>query len=202
MNILAHICLSGDNQDILLGNIIGDFVKGKQHLQYPLKIQEGIKLHRHIDNFTDNHKIVIELGRLFKPQLRHYSGIATDIIFDHILAKNWNLTSNLDVFSNDFYQFVNLQLNQLPYKAQFFFKNMERYDWLKMYKDKNGIETILFQMSKRSKFDNNLDLSYNIYNDHQTLIDESFTEFWKLINQEILNTFGYNLLYFRNHSSK
>ena len=170
--------------------------------QYPLKIQEGIKLHRHIDNFTDNHKIVIELGRLFKPQLRHYSGIATDIIFDHILAKNWNLTSNLDVFSNDFYQFVNLQLNQLPYKAQFFFKNMERYDWLKMYKDKNGIETLLFQMSKRSKFDNNLDLSYTIYNDHQTFIDESFTEFWKLINHEILNTFGYNLLYFRNHSSK
>jgi len=53
MNVLAHIYLSGDSDEIIIGNYIGDYVKGSDYLKYPELIKKGIILHRHIDDFTD-----------------------------------------------------------------------------------------------------------------------------------------------------
>ena len=41
-----------------IGNFIADSVKGKQYLDYPKAVQQGITLHRNIDEFTDSHPIV------------------------------------------------------------------------------------------------------------------------------------------------
>ena len=58
MNYLAHIYLSGNNDMLKIGNFIADSVKGKQYLDYPKAVQQGITLHRNIDEFTDSHPIV------------------------------------------------------------------------------------------------------------------------------------------------
>ena len=42
MNYLAHACLSFGKPDILLGNMINDFIKGKKQFDYPAAIQKGI----------------------------------------------------------------------------------------------------------------------------------------------------------------
>ena len=42
MNFLAHIYLSGDDDDVIIGNFIADGIKGKRYLKYPPKIQKGI----------------------------------------------------------------------------------------------------------------------------------------------------------------
>ena len=42
MNVLAHIYLSGDSDKIIIGNYIGDYVKGKDYLKYPDLIRKGI----------------------------------------------------------------------------------------------------------------------------------------------------------------
>ena len=66
MNFLAHVYLSGNDFEVALGNLIADRVKGKQIQHYPLKIQKGIKLHRSIDNFTDNHPLFrVSVSALF-----------------------------------------------------------------------------------------------------------------------------------------
>ena len=57
MNYLAHACLSFGNEDILVGNMISDFIKGKKKFDYPVAIQNGIMLHRMIDTFTDAHAV-------------------------------------------------------------------------------------------------------------------------------------------------
>ena len=58
MNFLAHILLSGAEDDLLkLGNFMGDTVRGKQYLDYPEEVQRGILLHRQIDTFTDAHPL-------------------------------------------------------------------------------------------------------------------------------------------------
>ena len=89
MNYLAHIYLSGDDDPLLkIGNFIADSVKGKAFKKYPQAIQNGIKLHREIDTFTDSHPIVFESKhRLFKKS-RHYSSVIVDVLYDHFLAKN------------------------------------------------------------------------------------------------------------------
>ena len=60
MNYLAHTFLSGDSDQVRIGNFIGDYVKGSDFNFYPEGIKKGIILHRHIDYFTDNHPVVQE----------------------------------------------------------------------------------------------------------------------------------------------
>src|SRR5512147_206580 len=90
MNYLAHIFLSGVDRDILIGNFIGDYVKGHDYDHYSAQIRKGILLHRRIDYFTDNHQIVHQSMNYFAPKYRKYAGIIIDILYDHYLAVNWD----------------------------------------------------------------------------------------------------------------
>src|SRR4026207_901515 len=86
MNYLAHAYLSFEDKDILAGNIISDFVKGKRQFDYPSPIHAGIKLHRLIDDFTDQHAATREAKEFFRPDYRLYSGAFIDVVYDHFLA--------------------------------------------------------------------------------------------------------------------
>jgi len=55
MNFLAHFYLSGNQENIILGNFMGDFVKGNPFKKYPAPLATAIQLHRQIDIFTDSH---------------------------------------------------------------------------------------------------------------------------------------------------
>ncbi len=86
MNYLAHAYLSFHNPDILAGNMISDFVKGKKQFDYPSIIQKGIRLHRDIDTFTDQHPSTKKGKEDFKPAVGSYSGAFMDVVYDHFLA--------------------------------------------------------------------------------------------------------------------
>ena len=86
MNYLAHAYLSFDNSEILVGNMISDFVKGKKKFGYPLAIQQGIMLHRMIDTFTDAHPATKSAITFFKPVVGAYAGAFVDVVYDHFLA--------------------------------------------------------------------------------------------------------------------
>ena len=109
MNYLAHILLSGDNPEIIIGNFMADSIKGKQYKIYPEQVQIGVLLHRHIDTFTDNHHIVRQSTKRLHKKYSHYSGVIVDIFYDHFLAKNWDLYSAipLDLFVQEVYQLFN-----------------------------------------------------------------------------------------------
>ena len=93
MNFLAHIYLSGDSPEIRMGNIIGDNIKGNHYSSYSEPIRTGIIMHRDIDRFTDSHEIVKLTNQLFIERYHKYSGIVTDILYDHFLANLWSLYS-------------------------------------------------------------------------------------------------------------
>lgn len=90
MNVLAHIYLSGDSEKVIIGNYIGDYVKGRDYLNYPEQIRKGIIIHRHIDDFTDRHPVVHRSKIFFTRKYHKYSGVVTDIIYDHFLTKEWD----------------------------------------------------------------------------------------------------------------
>ena len=89
MNHLAHLLLSGNNDQRLLGGFLGDFVKGLQTGARPPAIEQGIRLHRAIDAYTDQHPSVTACRLALPNDLRRVSGIVTDIAFDHFLAKTF-----------------------------------------------------------------------------------------------------------------
>lgn len=150
MNFLAHIYLSGNNDEIRLGNFIGDYVKGKEYNNYPPLVKKGILLHRKIDFFTDSHVIVKQHKSLFYNKYHKYAGIITDIVYDHFLSSNWDMYSEIayDVYVEDIYKFINNNLANLPPELRKFIPNLMRNSWLDSYRTVEGIEGILKGMSK------------------------------------------------------
>ncbi len=121
MNYLAHAYLSFDEPEILVGNMISDFVKGNKKFDYSPGIQKGILLHRAIDQFTDDHPATKAAKLYFKPAYRLYAGAFVDVVYDHFLANDINEFYSADVLGNFANQvYYNLQSNffHLPERFQ------------------------------------------------------------------------------------
>jgi acyl carrier protein phosphodiesterase len=108
MNFLAHIYLSGDSDELKIGNFIGDFVKASDMKHYNDDINQGIRMHWAIDEFTDHHPVVQESKERLRPKYGHYAGVIIDIFYDHFLAKNWK-----DYHKKDLRQYVDQQYKML-----------------------------------------------------------------------------------------
>jgi acyl carrier protein phosphodiesterase len=181
MNLLAHIYLSKNNKNILIGNFIADAIKGKQYQKYPEEIQQGILLHRAIDTFTDTHDIVKTSKRRLHERYGHYDGVIIDILYDHFLAKNWTNYSDipLNTFANTIYDFFTLKLNTFPEKVQKIVPYMIQYNWLVSYASIEGIEKILQGMNTRTKGISKMDLAIEDLNLHYKDFELDFTAFFK-----------------------
>jgi len=159
MNFLAHFYLSGNSQEILVGNFLGDFVKGRYFaLDYPEQISKGISLHRSIDHFTDTHPIVKVRTRKLIQKYGRYGGVLLDIFYDYCLAKSWQDYTDIPLveFSQNSYQILAKYEHLFPEKAQLAYKHMSHYDWLSNYVHLEGIERVLNGMERRTKFTSNL----------------------------------------------
>ena len=153
MNFLAHIYLSGDVDDIIIGNFIADGIRGKRYLKYPEGIQKGILLHRQIDTFTDAHPTVRQSTKRLHKNYSHYSGVIVDILYDHFLAKNWQNYSNipLEDFAQDFYKMIENNFDILPLRTQNMMPHMIAGNWLVSYSTIDGIQKVLEGMNRRTK---------------------------------------------------
>lgn len=149
MNFLAHLYLSGESDDIMTGNFIGDYVKGNRFRNFPDEIRRGILLHRAIDHFTDNHASFIEARGFFRPVYGRYSGIAADVVFDHLLADMWHLFSEfpLSVFASKAHSALLSNFEILPEEVQRFLPIMINNRRLESYATINGTDTALRIMS-------------------------------------------------------
>lgn len=161
MNFLAHAYLSFGQEEILVGNLVADFVKGKELHQFSRGIQIGILLHREIDVFTDTHPLVKAGQSYLRPKFRHYSSVITDIFFDYFLAKNWNTYSNtpLEEFTINTYSIVEKHLPELPLQFGEVFYWMKSQNWLLNYREIEGIQRTLNGMTRRAKFDSKMNES-------------------------------------------
>ncbi|MEX2350406.1 MAG: acyl carrier protein phosphodiesterase [Flavobacteriaceae bacterium] len=194
MNFLAHIYLSGTDEEIIIGNFIADGIKGKQYLKFPEGIQKGILLHRAIDTFTDSHPIVRQSTRRLHKNYGHYSGIIVDILYDHFLAKNWNKYSDvaLSQYVENFYTLLHKHYGVLPPRIKRMMPHMISDNWLLSYATISGIGKILFQMNYRtqnkSKMNNaveELELYYDDFENEFTLFFAELISFSNQKRQEI-----------------
>lgn len=98
MNHLAHVLLAGDDEELQLGGMLGDFVHGRpDSLQFPPRVIAGIQLHRAIDVYTDAHPEVLAAKALLPSPYRRYAGILLDMWFDHCLARDFSRWSGLSL---------------------------------------------------------------------------------------------------------
>lgn len=181
MNFLAHIFLSGDDELLKIGNFMADGIRGNDYLDYPDKIQKGVVLHRAIDTFTDAHPIWRQSKHRLHERYGHYSGVIMDILYDHFLAKNWNLYSEEDLenYVARFYQSLKDNYNILSPKTKNLMPYMIESNWLVSYASIAGIEQILFQMDYRTKHRVNMQNAVQELQEFYTEFEEEFTLFFK-----------------------
>ena len=151
MNYLAHLYLAEDTDESRLGNLLGDFVKGRIGNTYSPGIQRGIKTHRKVDVFTDSHQKFLESKELISPERRRFAGVIIDLSFDHFLAKNWAAYSDreLDSFNRSVYEMLKRNIGILPEKLALFLPRMINEDWLGSYKNLEGISLVIDRLSNR-----------------------------------------------------
>ncbi len=186
MNYLAHIYLSGDNEDIKIGNFIADFIYGSQYQNYSSNIQKGILLHRAIDTYTDAHPIFRQSKKLLFSDFRHYSSVIVDMFYDHFLAKNFDDYSavSLSHFAESFYSALEKRKELLPKKVNQILPVMKKYNWLVSYKNTDDLRDILNQMNHKTKFKTQLDDSVDLLIEHYDTFESEFTQFFAEIKNE------------------
>lgn len=154
MNYLGHAFLSLDDEYLLAGNMMGDFVKGKSSLEtYEPRIRTGIMLHRKIDSYTDSHLAVSKAKNIFRETYQLYAGAVTDIAFDHFLAndpKFFPTENELFQFTQTTYQKLGKHQDVFPEPLKAIFPYMQSQNWLYHYRTLNGIQKSLSGLQKRA----------------------------------------------------
>ncbi|GAB4319675.1 MAG: acyl carrier protein phosphodiesterase [Bacteroidales bacterium] len=158
MNFLAHIYLSGDNEKLMVGNFIGDHVKGRQIDRYDAEIKAGIYLHRAIDHFTDNHPVWLRSRERLNGRFGRYSGVITDMFYDHFLSANWPDYHSvpLEQFTAGTYRILFRYYLKLPRRTQQMLPFMARSNWLLSYGKLEGIDRALSGLARRTPFESGM----------------------------------------------
>ncbi len=191
MNYLAHAYLSFNHPQVLAGNMISDFVKGKKQYDYPPLIRKGIQLHREIDHFTDSHPVTKEMKQVFRPVYGLYAGAFTDIAYDYYLANDHSQFSSpeaLQLFAADTYAALDNEVAALPLVFQQVFVYMKQYDWLSNYRFEWGIQKSFNGMAHRAKYIREADTAFQIFRDHIVLMKTYYDEFFPLLKNHAAHT--------------
>ncbi len=182
MNYLAHAYLSFDDPELLVGNMISDFVKGRKQFDYPVRIHKGILLHRAIDEFTDAHACTHELKQLFRPQYRLYSGAFIDIVYDFFLANDINEFPT----ENDLMEFTTRSYQQLEALKEWhgtrfgsMFPYMRTQNWLYNYRFEWGIKKSFEGMRRRSSYIVETGIAFQLFCNNISAMKPLYQEFFR-----------------------
>lgn len=185
MNFLAHLYLSGENEEVMFGNFIGDAVKGNQFMHYNEEIRKGVLLHRMIDKYTDNHPIVEQSKIRLRNKYHKYSGVIIDMVYDHYLAVNWHEYSNVPLKSyvQSAYFIVLKRYFILPAHIKKILPFMIYSNWLASYANLDEMQKRFEGMSRRAKFESGMQyVIADIKNDYQLYEAEFKAYFPDIIN--------------------
>jgi acyl carrier protein phosphodiesterase len=178
MNFLVHLYLSGDDPELLVGNLLGDFVKGRLSGNFPVGIEQGIELHRRIDSFSGRSRIFIRSKRRLDESFGHYRGVLVDLFYDHFLAAHWDDYTDVPFqrFLSDALQIVGEYTEVLPERLRQVFPVIFA-ELLPSYREVEGIARALQRMSIRITRPNRLGEGATELRRHYDGLYDDFREF-------------------------
>jgi len=180
MNYLAHAYLSFRNPGILVGNMISDFVKGKKQFDFPILIQKGIRLHRAIDAFTDQHAATKQAKQYLKPAVGAYAGAFMDIVYDHFLALDNNELSEAGWkdFAEEVYAQLATRETILPEKFARILPYMTSQNWLYNYRFTRGIENSFNGLARRAQYLTGSGPAFALFTEHYSALERHYRDFF------------------------
>jgi acyl carrier protein phosphodiesterase len=188
LNFLAHLRLAGDDENLRLGAMLGDFVRGKEALgQFDEEIQAGIQLHRFIDARTDALPEITGLLECLQPPFRRYGGIIIDLACDHELALRWDQYSEVPL--QDFDRGVRAMLARhdqlLPERLKGFMRYADRRGLFASYRNESEILHSLRGVGRRLSRDNPLHRAGEIWPEFKPRVSACFESIFSGIQSEV-----------------
>jgi acyl carrier protein phosphodiesterase len=181
VNYLAHAYLSFNIPDIVVGNLISDFVKGRRKLDYSPAVQTGITLHRAIDTFTDTHVATRRAKSYFRADYGLYSGPLTDVAYDHFLANDpliFPSPFSLSTFARQTYTQLADRSSLFPDRFSRIYPFMRDQDWLSGYRTINGIFASFGGLARRAAYMPPPDQACRLFELHYQDIRDCYTSFF------------------------
>jgi len=158
LNFLAHALLAGDASALIVGGVIGDWIKGPLPGVLPDDLAKGVALHRAIDSFVESNPAFCRSRSRISVDRRRYAGVLVDVFYDHLLARNWAAIHNqpLHEYCEAVYRLIKDRLNDIPVSSRPALTLMAEEDWLTSYEQIEGIADVLARMSRRARQPNPL----------------------------------------------
>lgn len=181
MNYLAHAYLSFHDPEILVGNMISDYVKGKKKFEYPLGIQRGMNIHRAIDTFTDDHPFNKKAKDIFRPHYRLYAGAFVDVVYDHFLATDQSIfptTNALQEFAASTYASLEPYTHLFPERFAHMFPYMKTQNWLYHYHEKWGMEKSLQGVVRRAAYLTESETAFRLFEENFDVLQDCYDAFF------------------------
>lgn len=200
MNFLAHLYLSGEEEDVIVGNFVADEIKGNVLERFPEAMERGIRLHREIDSYTDQHPVFRSSKNRLSPKYGLYSGIIIDLYYDHFLAKLWEEYSDEDLkekVSRTYFLLIR-RFHLLPPRSRRILPYMIIQNWLVNYREFSSLQKVFNGMSRRTSRPSGMENAIDDLKSHYSSYETEFRAFFPEIVQHI-NNFRSNLS--RNNSS-
>lgn len=189
MNFLAHLHVAKHCNSHLMGNLLGDFVRGDPYRQYSTPVANGIALHRFVDSYIDALPAVVACRTHFTPDTRRVSGIALDILWDHFLAKHWAQydPSPLPRFVNDaelaFHRFD----ESPPDTFTAMMTRMWQQQWLLQYQHADTITLALTRMAQRRPRLHQLAACPAVIHQHYHTFEQAFHRIYPQVQHAALH---------------
>jgi acyl carrier protein phosphodiesterase len=151
MNWLAHLYLSDDDPAMRFGNLVADLVKGSDRQRLSDEVRRGIVQHQRIDALTDHDPLFCRSKRRVPERFDRFAGILIDILYDHLLARDWPRYSAVPLaeFTASVYATFDDFFSQIPDETRAILMRMASQDWLGSYRTLAGIEDVLRRLSRR-----------------------------------------------------
>ena len=190
MNFLAHLCLANGDSGLMMGGLLGDFVRGWRAVRaFPEPIRQGIVLHRYIDKCTDRSPVIRHLRPQFPREFRRYAGIIIDLAFDHELAVNWwrYMPGSLERFDVETRDLLSDHSEWVPEKLTSFMHYADRHGLFSAYREEEVILQALAGIGTRLSRPNPLHRVAEIWPELAPEFKLSFRQFFPQIQSEVLD---------------
>jgi acyl carrier protein phosphodiesterase len=191
MNHLAHCLLADIAGRSIAGSMAGDFLRGPLPMSAGMESErgqnemspaflEGIRFHRLVDSFTDDHPVVAKSKARLRAPYRRYAGILVDVFYDHCLARRWSKFArvSLELFTGRVVREIETHWSEFPERARPFLQFLLRTNLLVSYREREGIARALEGMSRRMRHENPLASAIHELDAHAAPLEADFFEFF------------------------
>jgi len=188
VNFLAHLQLAGADENLRMGAMLGDFVRGRVALEgFTPGVRMGIQLHRRIDSYTDALPEIAALRAWFPGEFRRYAGIIIDLGMDHELARNWGRWSRqtLEAFDGDVRDMLDRRADEVPAELWRFMDYADRRGLFAAYRDRAEILYSLRGIGRRLSRPNPLHRVLDIWNPLESRLRLCFQPVFEKVQSDV-----------------